>query len=720
MSNVIHFLRILQRNLKWMMLLGVATAVAVFFFTRNMPKEYESETEIFTGITSGLSVDNVEGEKIDFFAANNAFDNIINIIQSRQTLQEVGMRLLAGHLLLTEPSLENLSAASFEQLQEWIDAETRKKLIVENDTEATYLNIVNWYQTDFHSDAVKAVFNNGGSPYSHKTIRSVRVFRVQNSDLIRLAYTSNDPAISQQTLEILNEVFIRMVAEVKVAQTNDIVAYFRNQVNMAEDRLSDAEEKLKVFKTENRVINYGEQTKSIAMMKEYMEDEYQKELATRASAQAAVSKLETQLSVNKEMLKYSESMLEKRQELADINKKIAVLEVYHNDEEMLSEMRSRAEKIKAQLSNDLYNRMEYSRTTEGVSVNKVLEEWLEYTLALDRSNARIKVYENRKVYFNDLYDEFSVVGSTIGKIERQIDVEEKNYLELLHSLNLALMRLSSETLASDGLQVTVAPFFPLSPLPSKRLMLVIVAFIVTFILPYAWAIVRDLLDLSIKNGKRLASLSGTKHIGSIAQTKMLEKWGGENAPVLRTKVLRLVWSKIENELRTVKDKPVFVNLLSMRKTEGKSFVATELATELQNQGYSVFVLQPGEGGYAVSENLNRVSDWSGLTEEDLSGYDVVLVEHPALLDEPYAKKLLAVANINVMVAWSGRIWNDADKRKMQEVLIEENAPCVSLLNGADQDEMEKLVGELPKKISGIRKLLKRYMQLQFSSGVASA
>lgn len=720
MNNVIHFLRILQRNLKWMLLLGIATAVTVFFFTRNLPKEYESETEIFTGITSGLSIENVEGAKVDFFAANNAFDNLINIIQSRQTLQEVGMRLLAGHLLLTEPSLENLSNDSFEQLNEWVDAETRKKLIVANDTEATYLNIVKWYQTEFHSEAVKAVFNSGASPYSHKAISGIRVFRVQNSDLLRIAYTWKDPAIAQQTLEILNKVFIQMVAEVKVAQTNDIVAYFRNQVALAEQRLSSAEEKLKVFKTENRVINYGEQTKSIAMMKEYMEDEYQKELATRASAQAAVAKLETQLSVNKEMLKYSESMLQKRQELADINSKIAVLEVYHNDDELLTDMRNQAEKIKAQLSNDLFNRMEYSRTTEGVPVTKLLEEWLEYTLALDRSNARIKVYENRKVYFNDLYDDFSVVGSTIGKIEREISVEEKNYLELLHSLNLALMRLSSETLASDGLQVTVAPYFPLSPLPSKRLMLVIVAFIVTSILPYIWAVVRDLLDLSIKNGKRLSTLSKTKHIGSIAQTRMLEKWGGENAPALSTKILRLVWSKIENELRTVKDKPVFVNLLSMRRTEGKTFVAGELANELTNQGYNVLVLQPGEGSYHVSENLNRVADWSELTTHDLSGCDVVLVEHPALLEEPYAKKLLSQANINILVAWSGRTWNDADKRKMQEVLIEENAPCVSLLNGADQDEMERMIGDLPKKRSGLRKLLKRYMQLQFSSGVASS
>ena len=123
--------------------------------------------------------------------------------------------------------------------------------------------------------------------------------RVQNSDLLRISYLWTDPAIAQQTLEILNHVVIRMVADIKVAQTNDIVAYFRKQVSMANDRLSVAEEKLKIFKTENRVINYGEQTKSIAMMKEYMEDEYQKEIAALASEEAAVRKLEKQLSVNK-------------------------------------------------------------------------------------------------------------------------------------------------------------------------------------------------------------------------------------------------------------------------------------------------------------------------------------------------------------------------------------------------------------------------------------
>ena len=720
MTNLIHFIRLFQRNLKWMFALAILTSAVVFWFTRNTPKEYQSETEIFTGITSGLSIENVDGGKTDFFASNNAFDNLINIIQSRQTLQEVGMRLLANHLMVKEPSLEVISQESFDQLNEWINAETKAKLVVPGDTEATYQNILTWYKNEFYTDAVGMVFNSGASPYSHKSIKNITVMRVQNSDLLRISYLWTDPAIAQQTLEILNHVFIRMVADIKVAQTNDIVAYFRKQVSMANDRLSVAEEKLKIFKTENRVINYGEQTKSIAMMKEYMEDEYQKEIAALASEEAAVRKLETQLSVNKEMLKYSENLLSKRQTLADINSKIAVLEVYLNDEETLSSLKNEAAKLKAEMSNDLLSRMEYSRTTEGVPVTRILEEWLDNTLALDRTKARIKVYENRKVYFNDLYDEFSVIGSTIGKIEREISIEEKNYLELLHSLNLALMRMSSETLASDGLQVTVAPFFPLSPLPSKRMLLVMLSFILTFALPFVWAVAKDLLDLSIKSGVRLAKYSGAPHIGSLPQERLVTNLKSVDADKFTSQYLRLIWSKIENQKGESTKKPLVVNVMSLRKTEGKSYAAAKLAQELQKQGLNVYNLTTGQGGYEVNEKLNQVSKLEELTSEPLEDYDVVLVEIPALVDEPYSKNLLKTSHVNIVVTWAGRIWGDADNRKLSELQDQENAPLQMLLNGADLDEMETMLGELPKKRSALRTYLKRFVQLQFKSSVASA
>ncbi len=720
MINLIHFLRLLQRNLKWMFLMAFMLVLVVFFFTRDMPKEYQSETEIFTGITSGMSVDNMDGAKMDFFAANNAFDNLINIIQSRQTIEEVGMRLLAEHLMIDTPLVNLISEDSWEQLNEWISEEKRKYLVVVNDTDSTYLNILNWYKSEFHTDEVGALFNNSASPYCYKSIDKVTVTRLQNSDLLRLSYTYTDPAVAQRTLVILNEVFIRLVADIKVSQTNDIVAYFRAQVDMADARLNAAEEKMKVFKTENRVINYGEQTKSIAMMKEYMEDEYQKEIAAKASAEAAVTRLEVQLSSNKEMLKYSENLLLKRQELADINSEIAILEVYLNDEKTLIELRKKADKIEAEMSRDLTNRMEYSRTTEGVSVQKILEQWLKYTLSLDRVEARIKVYEERKIYFNNTYDEFSIIGSTIGKLEREITIKEKNYLELLHSLNLALMRLSSETLSSDGLIVTVKPYFPLSPLPAKRLLLVMLSFIIGFAIPYVWALLKDLLDLSIKTGSRLEKVSKSKHIGSIPWQKLVDDKSLLDFDEFKSQYTRLIWSKIEAENENTSNKPILVNWMSLHKQEGKSYTAELLKSELEKMGVTVLYLKPNESTYVVNDALNRVKELTQITDEAAGAYHVVILEHPALLESPYSKTLAAQGSVNVLVNWAGRVWCAADTRKLEDLNEVSDHKAVALLNGVDLDEMETMVGDILKERSWIHKKLKGLLRFQFKPSAASA
>ena len=93
----LQFIRLIQRNFKKFLFTAVITAVVVFFLARSSPKKYQSETEIYTGFVTGLNLDNVERSNLDFFAINTAFDNLINVIKSRETLQEVGDRLFYDH-----------------------------------------------------------------------------------------------------------------------------------------------------------------------------------------------------------------------------------------------------------------------------------------------------------------------------------------------------------------------------------------------------------------------------------------------------------------------------------------------------------------------------------------------------------------------------------------------------------------------------------------------
>jgi hypothetical protein len=64
--------------------------------------KYSSQTTLYTGLASGSSIE--MDKTFNYQATNTAFDNLINIIESRNT-RRVAIRLLAMHLMLPEANL---------------------------------------------------------------------------------------------------------------------------------------------------------------------------------------------------------------------------------------------------------------------------------------------------------------------------------------------------------------------------------------------------------------------------------------------------------------------------------------------------------------------------------------------------------------------------------------------------------------------------------------
>ena len=228
--SLVQFFRVLNRNLNLFLLCSIVLAVVVFFLTRNLPKEYQSETEVYTGIASGLNVASVENSALDFFATSNEYDNLINIIQSKQTLVEVGERLLYRHMMLDSADPRFISEENWGHFRYKMPQELEDSLLVPGSMNETLENIREYKQKNYDSYLVKLTFEDGGSPYSYKSIQRINVYRLQNSDLIKISYTWSDPGIVQSTLEILNDVFTDKMAQIKMGQSSDVIEYFQEQV----------------------------------------------------------------------------------------------------------------------------------------------------------------------------------------------------------------------------------------------------------------------------------------------------------------------------------------------------------------------------------------------------------------------------------------------------------------------------------------------------------
>lgn len=726
--SLLHFVRLFNRNLPLFLLCAAVTGAVVFFLTRNLPKTYTSEMEIYTGIASGMDVENLGNTKVDYQSANTEYDNLINIIKSRQTLQEVGNRLLAQHLMLDSVDRDILLPESYKRLRSWVPLPLEKKLVVPYSVELTLRNIRQYKTEQFKEPRVKKIFENPSSPYSHKAIASIGVDRVQNSDLLRIRYSFSDPGIAQNTLLILNEVFTANVARIKVGQSNDVVNYFRNQVKKASERLDNAEERLQEFRVANRMINYQEQTRSLAIKKENMEDELMKTVADLEATQAAVRRLEKQLSLNTGLIKLGNAILEKKKELVDLRSKIAELETYYNDADLLNKLRRRANILQAEISNQVRERYEKTRTTDGIPMESVINEWLNYTLKLERVKAQLKVYKQRQQYFREKYAQFAKLGAKAARLEREITMARDNYMELVSSLNTAMLRQRSQRIASGGLVVTVPPNYPLTAEKSKAMLLTLVGGVIGFIIPFMLVVLREFLDSSIRLPQRAESLLRLKLLGAYpdltrrrSSQKIDFEWLHDKAVGLLAQNMRMMAST-----QGISDKkPKYVLLFSTREGDGKQFNAHVLANELAGLSYQVMLLSPKPlpqndipyYEYVQYENNKRFINAEQLTEImpvgfQPSQYDYVLLVIDAILTNPYPIDLLRQIDLGINITGAYRSWNRADKQALNAIRRALPHEPRFILNGVEPDFMQNVLGDIAKQRSFIRRFIKRILSME--------
>ncbi len=325
--SLLQFISLLRKNLWIVLLLPILTASIIFFLTRNEKREYGSNTLIYTGIASGYTLESGQNSKVDYYSVNNAFDNLINLVKSRSTLEEVGIRLLAKHLMLRQPTPAIANANTFQHLEETIPAAVRSQLVDYGSLDRTVENIYRYSQIPKNVVAEK-LLNAKNEPYSVKGITAkIMVNREGTSDMMRINYVANDPAVVKQTLELITSVFMRRYREMKVNETGNVVGYFEEQLQKASAKLAGSEERMKDFSSNNKIINYYEQTKYVSAQDRDIDLEIQKERSELEASKAVVKDLEKKLSVRKDVALKSQHINDLRDSLSTLNSKMTLLEM---------------------------------------------------------------------------------------------------------------------------------------------------------------------------------------------------------------------------------------------------------------------------------------------------------------------------------------------------------------------------------------------------------
>jgi len=734
--NIVYFIRLLLRRALLLIVLPVLLTVVVYMLTENQKRTYLTSSKIYTGFTTGSSIVSLQESKVDLFGSRAAFDNLISIISSRNTAEEVGLRLFTSHMMLESSSREIISEDSFQKLQSIIPSHV-KELVVKGNFEKTYQNFLDYKNRDFNN-FIYGLINYEHPHYSSKAIRkNLKVQRLQSSDIIEIVYQSDDPGIAYNTLKILNNFFINAYTELEVNQSGVVANYFEQQLGDAIEKLKGAEHELLVFNQENNIINYSEQTKHIASEKEHFSLDFMKIKMDYASAYSSIQVLESKMGVNTRSRINREEIRIIRDKLSDVYLRISLREMkimqadFHDEkmERELLDLKVQAKILQEDVRQKVQEQAEIEYTSEGVSVSKILQDWLDQIVLFESAKARIAVGNERMKEFSEIFSIYAPMGATMKSLERKIGVYENEYLSLLNSLGLAKLKQQNKELNSN-LKETEPPFFPLGPQPGKRKYLLIIAMLVGFVLPAFTIIALEFLDTTLKTAERTEVATGLSVITIFPNLNTIRK--SDNITYIKSKSLDVVARKLilGNSERTDKTKPLICVFYSHHNNEGKSYLTSALMDKIDEYGFkSILVTHDTPNvalankryiNYEINSNIQSIEYLESFSNEikdiNLKELNFVFVEIPSIIESIYPYLFLKKADFIFLALRANRSWDRADKHALKELraLNLKTEPQI-ILNGVHLLEMESILGDLPRRRSFIRKQIKNILRMQFLS-----
>jgi succinoglycan biosynthesis transport protein ExoP len=725
--SALHSIKLLLRHSSWLILTPLICATTVFLLTRHTKKQYVSSTTLYTGVASGYSITSTADERLDYFAVNNAFDNLLASAKSRETIEQVALHLLAEHLLLNKPDPKILSTAGFENLKLLAGNDLFEKARKLGDAQSVY-NYLNQVNSSKVNNEISRALNQPGSFYNIDDLKSnLTVSRINTSDILQVVYSCADPAVCQRTLELHSAIFTSNYKRLKADQTFSAVQYFESKLADVKSKLQLSEDNLKEFGQQNRIINYYEQTRYIAESKEQLNKDIYTQKVAKDGSQKALTLVEKKLNSREKQIINSTDVINIRQRLSEVNAALERAKIYANPEKIaaLSQRSKQLEDSISVVSNQ-YNNLNY--TLETVPRSGLVQEWINNAVSADKASAGIGVLNDQKKSYLGEFDKFAPLGSTLKRLDRQVDINEKEYLSILNGLNLARLRQSNLALSSN-IVIQDKPFFPLKAQASTQKLLVLASFFAAFILVVSIVLGWEFMNSSIRSAERAKKIINLPLAGiSIADSNSKPLLYQQPLRSLLTEQLISIMLPFISTAVEAKGKAQ-VSLITTRNDVYNNHDIKLLHELFSSVFSSIYWIVPDSyaaifntalpvntfGVYTpgiIQLNYKKVNDLVG---KDLSAYKLIFYLSPNLSQNSLPGGIAKSSDINMLVFNASDTWRLADREILTRLrTTTPDIPFYIWLVNTNETYLDSIIGEIPKDRSRLRNKVKKALTLNLT------
>ena len=687
-------------KIRWyLIILPLIALIVAWFMTRNMERVYNSNTTIYTGMITGYNIEGGTGA-----AGGNSQTNMTNLmllITTDATIHEVSLRLFARCMMYGNPNKDNnyISSEHFRQLNNSVPTDV-KALINHNSENATYANL-KAYERPSQDNYIFGLLNYHPWFGINNITARLKVMQLQKSDIIDIGYSANDAGIAYNTLDILNEVFARQYSQLRYGETNNVIKFFEREVARLYRILTNAEDDLIRYNVEKRIINYGEQTKIVSGMDGNHQIADYDLLKAQTTTRALMDYLERQLGDRAKIIKANKDFTNQITDISRIQSRISNLRLMNSEGggsgvESQLEL-AKAERMLQEASNNVRGLVKdieagtYSTET-GVKASEMINKWLDQVLLLEKTKAELATQDIFRAKIDKQMLYYAPIGATIARKDRHIGFIEGNYMEMLRALNAARLRQKNLQMTTATLRVLNPPMFPMNAQPTNRLMILLGAFMLTFLMTAMYFFIIELLDRTLRDRMRSERITKIPVLGCFPKESTLRyrRFNKTIADMAMRQLSKALLPHFKEGQQNI------LNLLSTDAANGKSYLAQELENYWISIGLQVRRLTYDEDFLAEDSRFIMANNIKDICPDILPN-EIAIIEYPNLDDHSIPPALLNMGTVNLMVTRANRTWKDVDQKALMELesQLDNKNTLFMYLTEAQRYAVEEFVGQLP-------------------------
>lgn len=701
------FLRLLKQNLLWFILIPCLTAGTAYLVTQNERKVYKSQATLYTGLVSRYSLmTDRQGGFSDRSAG--AFDNILTTLNSRESLLQIGTSLLVDHLRLRQPDTLVLAKAGFDELHKDIPSAWQHLFAMADKPIQLRYTIDSLVKTP-GDNPIKSLLLVSESYYSIRHLGEAikATARKNTNDVLLMEYESDDPAVSQRTLQYAIDILSKRYSKLKTSETNSVVGYYESKLARAKVKLDEAEAALRTFSEQNQVLDYDEEAKNVASSREALLNEYNQELMRKNAAKASLDALNQRMGQQSTVQLANNDLIEKQKKLAEAEKKLANARAYGQSKATISQLQASANEAAEDLKASAQKYDAASTTADALPSQTMANDRLTKSLEYEESEARLKVYQKQMDDYQTKTNAYGPLGSELRRLNRNLETAEKEYDQLLQNVDQSQTR-RQDVAIGGTLELLDAPDFPLTSQPTKRWKMVIVSFGVGLFLAMLLTALRFWLDKRIHSPEQAEELIGmpiTAFFPTVKKPHVFAK-----ATVAAHSMFEQLFNAINVEVtqNTSRPYPPIITLFSIRSRQGKTWLANGLLDLYGHADQQVAYCYPRvtgnekreiKGGityfpYTIRPDFMNVTGVDYLIEEsqgfDLTNFDRVFLELPPLINNQIPIYLLKSSALSLLVMDTSSPWARIEKQLLNMYVRVTKQPILAVLNRVEEGEVDML------------------------------